>query len=48
MKLTEENPFHCLICPFTQMSELREGYLEMEEESVGCQCHSGWKGSQIS
>lgn len=24
------------------------GYLEMEEESVGCQCHSGWKGFRIS
>lgn len=20
----------------------------MEEGSVGCQCHSGWRGSQIS
>lgn len=28
--------------------ELGGGYLETEEGSAGCQCHSGWRGSQIS
>lgn len=37
-----------LVTHLPKMGGLRGGYLEMEEGSVGCQCHSGWRGSQIS
>lgn len=47
--LGQNPPFPCVLAThLPKMGGLRGGYLEMVEGSVGCQCHSGWKGSRIS
>lgn len=37
-----------LVTHLPRIGGLWGGYLEMEEGSVGCQCHSDWKGFRIS
>lgn len=37
-----------LVTHLPKTGGLGRGYLEMEEGSAGCQCHSSWRGSRIS